>query len=350
VKKLLPGLSQSLIVAIAATFLSEHDHASAMLFALLLEMSVNFLSQEGKCVDGIHFAASKILRIGVALLGLKISIDEIIALGGNTVGMILITVGATICFGALVARFTNCAKSFGILTGGAVAICGASAAMAISAMLPPHPDRKRDTTLAVIGVTALSTIAMVLYPMFVAQFGLDHRQARIFLRGTIHDVAQVVGARYGISNETGDAATIVKLLRVAMLVAVITILSFSFRNSVDTESRRSTPVLPWFVAAFVMIVLINSATTVPPSLLTFAGDASRWALVLAIAAMGMETTLKDLVVVGWQPVAMLVSETVFLAAAVMISMKYLSRSGGSSWRTPWSRLTAIRALVSELRE
>ena len=72
-----------------------------------------------------------------------------------------------------------------------------------------------------IGVSALSTLAMVAYPMIVQALGLDPQQAGIFLGGTIHDVAQVVGAGYSLSPETGDAATLVKLLRVAMLLPVI---------------------------------------------------------------------------------------------------------------------------------
>ena len=82
--QLAPGLACAAIVAIAALFLSEHYGASAMLFALLLGMAMNFLGQEGKCIAGIHFAASTILRIGVALLGLRITFGEIAALGMST--------------------------------------------------------------------------------------------------------------------------------------------------------------------------------------------------------------------------------------------------------------------------
>ena len=113
----------------------------------------------------------------------------------------------------LLARRLGLKPLFGVLSGGAVAICGASAALAIASVLPRNDTRERDTILTVVSVTALSTLAMILYPVFATSIGLDHKQAGIFIGGTIHDVAQVVGAGYTISNETGDIATYVKLLQ-----------------------------------------------------------------------------------------------------------------------------------------
>ncbi len=201
---LAPGLICASVVAIAAMFMSEHYRASAMLFALLLGMALNFLGQEDKCVAGIQFAASTVLRIGVALLGLRITFGEISALGPNTALMVVAGVLLTILFGWLFSRFSSAEKHFGLLTGGAVANCGASA--------------------------ALSTIAMVVYPVIVGVMGFNPHRAGIFLGATIHDVAQVVGAGYSMGKDAGDTATIVKLLRVAMLLPVILVLSLMFRE------------------------------------------------------------------------------------------------------------------------
>lgn len=320
------------VVAIAAMFLSEHYGASAMLFALMLGMSLNFLGQEGKCVAGIRFAATVVLRIGVALLGLRITFVEIAALGLNTVLLIVATVVATILFGWLYARLTPHSTAgdhrFGVLTGGAVAICGASAALAIAAVLPAGEDHERNTSFTVIGVTALSTVAMIVYPILVTALGFTPHQAGIFLGGTIHDVAQVVGAGYSISKDTGDTATIVKLLRVAMLLPVILVLSVVYRErkrpgSADTVgSTKRPPLLPWFAVAFGLLVALNSFIAMPKPLLNFAGDASRFALVLAISAIGMRTSLRELAVLGIKPVLLMLAETVFLASLFAVLMKY----------------------------
>ncbi len=200
------GVLASLIIAIAATFLSEHYGGPVMLFALLLGMAFYFLSQEGRCVAGIEFASKRILRVAVGLLGAQITIAEIMKLGTAPVIMVVGAVVSTILFGALAARVMGLSRPFGILTAGAVAICGASAALAISSVLPKGENHERDTVFTVIGVTALSTIAMIVYPVIIAFFHLDHAAVGVFLGGTIHDVAQVVGAGFSVSEETGNVA------------------------------------------------------------------------------------------------------------------------------------------------
>lgn len=325
-KTLCPGLIAAAIVAIAAIFLSEHYGASAMLFALLLGMSLNFLGDEGKTVPGIQFSASIILRTGVALLGLRITFSDIAALGLPTTLCVIGSVVLTILFGAAAVRLTYAQRHFGVLTGGAVAICGASAALAIAAVLPRHPHHERDTSFTVIGVTALSTIAMVVYPIIVSLLGLDAKDAGIFIGATIHDVAQVVGAGYSVSKEAGDVATIVKLLRVAMLLPIIlglTILMRRTRQGPDAgREQKRPPLLPWFVALFAVLVALNSFVVLPRSVLAVASETSRVALVMAIAAIGMRTALKDLVALGWRPVALMVAETVFLAVIMTVAIKY----------------------------
>lgn len=331
IEKLAPGIICAAVVAVAAMFLSEHYGASPMLFALLLGMSLNFLGQEGKCVPGVHFAASAILRIGVALLGLRITFSEIAALGPNTGLMIVAAVVLTILFGWLYMRLTPGSTSsdwcFGLLTGGAVAICGASAALAIAAVLPAGEHHERNTSFTVIGITALSTVAMIVYPIVVSKLGFNPHQAGIFLGATIHDVAQVVGAGYSMGKDVGDTATIVKLLRVAMLMPVIVVLSLVFRaRALPTDAGaeaqgKRPPLLPWFAVAFGLLVALNSFVALPKPALNFAGDASRFALVLAISAIGMRTSLKKLVVLGLKPVLLMVVETVFLATIIAIMMK-----------------------------
>lgn len=317
-----PGILVAAVIAIAAMFLSEHYGGPVMLFALLLGMALHFLSEEGKCVAGIGFAASTVLRVGVALLGVRITLGQVADLGWATVALVMAAVIATIFAGIAAARMFSLHPRFGTLTGGAVAICGASAALAIASVLPRHANSERDTSFAVIGVTALSTIAMIVYPILVSAFGLDARAAGIFLGGTIHDVAQVVGAGYGMSKETGDTATIVKLLRVAMLLPVVFVVSLvTHMNSAETARRA--PLLPWFAVAFAVLVGLNSAGWIPANVQVAASEVSRWCLVIAIAAIGVKTSLKELSLMGAKPIALIVGETVFLAAVVLIALRLM---------------------------
>jgi uncharacterized integral membrane protein (TIGR00698 family) len=324
-----PGILMSVVVAVAAMSLAEQYHASAMLFALLLGMAMNFLSTEGACVQGIRFSASTLLRIGVALLGVRITLGQITALGVLPIAMVVLSVALTIALGILLARLLGYRNRFGVLTGGAVAICGASAAMAIAAVMAAHAEdnlKERATIFTIIGVSSLSTVAMVIYPMIVAALGLGHEPAGVFLGGTIHDVAQVVGAGYSMSKETGDVATIVKLLRVAMLLPVILIITLSYRKHHVAGSSDTSlpPVVPWFVAAFGLLVVVNSAGLIPASIQHALQTLSTWLLVISMSAIGMKAHLKDLATVGFKPILLMVSETVFLALLV-IAFIFLAR-------------------------
>jgi uncharacterized integral membrane protein (TIGR00698 family) len=322
-RMLFPGVLASAVVGAAATFLSQHYGAPVMLFALLLGMAMNFLSGDGPCAAGIDFTGRQVLRIGVALLGLRITFGQIADLGWHPVLLVVLSVGLTIAVSMVAARLLGFQSLFGLLSGGATAICGASAALALAAALPSHPLKERATLFTVVGVSALSTLAMIAYPMVANVFGLDARAAGVFLGGTIHDVAQVVGAGYSMSQETGDVATFVKLMRVAMLLPVIVFAVMLTRRRADEAAGPRPPLLPWFAVAFAVLVAINSTGWLPAQVTTVGNDASRWCLVMAIAAIGMKTQLRDLADVGLRPVALMLGETVFLAALVLALMRWL---------------------------
>jgi uncharacterized integral membrane protein (TIGR00698 family) len=325
-RSLFPGVLASAVVASAAAFLGQHYGAPVMLFALLLGMGMNFLSGDGPCAPGIEFSARTVLRLGVALLGLRITLAQVVALGWGPVVLIVLCVLLTIGLSMLVARALGFQTLFGLLTGGATAICGASAALALAAALPAHPQKERATLFTVIGVSALSTFAMVAYPMLVHWLQLSPQQAGVFLGGTIHDVAQVVGAGYSLSNETGDTATLVKLMRVAMLLPVIAFAAFVARahNAANGAAPgKRPPLLPGFAVGFALLAAVNSTGWVPHAVQALGNDASRWCLVTAISAIGMKTQLKELATVGFKPVALMIGETVFLAALTLALMRWL---------------------------
>ena len=332
-RSLFPGVMACAVVAAAATFLGQHYGAPVLLFALLIGLGMNFLSSESSSAPGIEFCARSVLRIGVALLGLRITFAQVATLGWQPLVLVVLSVAITIAVSVVVARWLGFEPLFGLLTGGATAICGASAALALSAALPAHPGKERATLFTVIGVSALSTFAMVAYPMLVKTLGLQPQAAGIFLGGTIHDVAQVVGAGYSLSPETGDAATLVKLLRVAMLLPVIVVATLITRaraasaaqasGDADLVAAKRPPLLPGFAVAFAVLVCVNSTGWVPHVVQTIGTDVSRWFLVAAIAGIGMKAQLKELVSVGLKPVLLMVGETAFLAGLVLVLMRWL---------------------------
>ncbi len=320
---LLPGVTATVVVAAAATFLAGQYRAPLMLFALLLGIAMNFLAEDGACRAGIELSARTVLRTGVALLGIRITFAQIAQLGWQPIALVVISIIATILVSTFVARRVGFHTLFGFLTGGATAICGASAALALAAALPAHPAKEKATTFTVIGVSTLSTLAMILYPMLVHVLQLSPVEAGVFIGGTIHDVAQVVGAGYSLSHQTGDVATVVKLMRVAMLLPVILCASMITRAQGGSHEQRP-PVLPWFAVAFLGLAGINSTGWISAELQNFGNDLSRWCLAIAMSAIGMKTQLKQLAAVGLKPVLLMVAETVFLAGLVLCLSRWLS--------------------------
>jgi uncharacterized integral membrane protein (TIGR00698 family) len=316
-KSLVPGLLVAALVAMAAAFLGGHYKGSMLLFALLLGLALHFLSEDQRCAAGIQFASSTVLRIGVALLGLRLTIDHVVTLGWQTVLALMVSVGLTIALGLLLSRLFKVGSNLGVLIGGATAICGASAALAISSVLPKSASLERDTALTVVGVTTLSTMAMVVYPIITQWLGFDSVMAGQFIGATIHDVAQVVGAGYSLSQSAGDAATITKLMRVAFLMPVLVVISLVVRahmaKSIGAARTVKTPLLPWFAVVFLVLMLINSTGWVPSLIQSAASDVSQAFLVLAIAGVGLKTSLQEVTQLGWRPVAMIFLVTLGLA-------------------------------------
>ena len=316
-----PGLLIAGTIALAATWLAQHYNSPVMLFALLFGMTFHFLYEEGRCIAGIEFASKAILRLGVALLGARITAAQIFALGLSPIVIVLLGMATTIGLGAWLSRGLGLSRGFGVLSGGAVAICGASAALAIASVLPRHRDSERDTILTVVTVTLMSTVAMILYPLLATALGFDHAHAGVFLGATIHDVAQVVGAGYSISPETGDVATYVKLLRVTMLLPVVFAIALVARRGSGGEGGKPAR-LPIFLVGFAALVVANSFALLPKIGTDLANDVSRWCLVTAIAALGMKTSFKDLAAYGWRPVALMATETLWIAAFSVVLIKY----------------------------
>ncbi|MDZ4392517.1 YeiH family protein [Cypionkella sp.] len=322
-----PGFAMSAVTAAAAQFLSEHYGAPAMLMALLLGIAFHFLSEEGACVPGIAFTSRTVLRIGVALLGARISVDLLIGLGPKLISLVVAGVILTILFGLICAQLLGRGWRFALLTGGAVAICGASAAMAIAAVLPKNQHSERNLIFTVLSVTVMSTLAMIAYPVIAARLGLSDLATGVFLGGTIHDVAQVIGAGFSVSDEAGQTATLVKLIRVTMLAPVVLVFSLVIRAYVPDDGvgdGKRPPLMPFFVLMFLLLAAVNSFGLIPAALQSLLPDLSRWALLISIAAVGMKTSLKTILDVGGQAMFLIVVETAFLAVFILCGIAHFA--------------------------
>lgn len=318
-RSLWPGFALPLLIMLGATFLSEHYGGPQLLYALLFGLAFHFLHQDARCRPGIEFCARTLLRIGVALLGARITLAQIGQLGIGPLATAALGIVSTIALGAWLARRFGLKTDFGLLCGAAVSICGASAALAVAAVMPKTEENERHTLLTVVGVTGLSTLAMIAYPLLAKVLRLDDTGAGIFLGGTIHDVAQVIGAGLMISHEAGDVAVIVKLFRVTLLVPVVAVLAWYWRqrsNAPSSGGRQA--LLPFFLIGFMALVLVNSLGGLTPRFTEALSQISRVCLVIAISALGIKTSFEELLKLGWRPMALMLVETLWLAAVFVV--------------------------------
>ncbi len=315
------GICVCAIGGMAAHWLSGHYNTPAMLLALLLGLAVHFLYEDETIALGIDYVAKNILRIGVGLLGLRIVFGDVVQGGWSGPIIVIIAMLATFVAGAFCSRFFGSSQIFAWLSAGAVAVCGVSAAIAICSVLPKRKQGDEELAVVIISVTALSTIAMIIYPLVASALSFDDQQAGIFIGGTIHDVAQVVGAGYSISDESGDIATYIKLMRVALLLPIVLLIGAMNRQEAGEEKRP--PLVPLFLVVFIALAGLNSFNLIPTVLSEIGISASRAMLVMSIFAIGVKSQLKDIFKVGPRPFLLVLIETFVMAFVVIAGLVIL---------------------------
>ena len=306
-KSYLSGLIIVTLISAISLFLSSYYSTPKLLFAILIGMSVSYLSNKKSFEKGIWLASDPVLKLGVSFLGFRLSLENIAQLGGMSLFFIFILISTTILFGYFFSLILLKNKDFGLLSAGSVAICGASAAIAIFSILPKNKIGTKDLSLVIISVTLLSTIAMITYPIIFDFIGANENQKGFLIGSTIHDVAQVIGAGYSVSEQTGIVATFVKMIRVSILPFLILFLLFLSRK--ESENFFS---IPWFLILFFIFCIINNIFSIPDKIITLINNFSNLCILFAISAIGVKTNFSLFAKISYKYFTLIVFETFFL--------------------------------------
>lgn len=317
-----PGLAMTTVAALAAAWLSDHYGAPRMLMGLLIGLAFNFANADTRLHPGLGFASKTLLRWGIVVTGLQVTVWQIIDLGWASFAWIAVMVALVTATGALAAKAFRLGSGFGVLAGGSVAICGASAALALSSVLGEKRSSQAQLTLVLVTISAASALAMSLYPVLAHMIGLTDRQAGWLVGGSIHDVAQALGAGYSFSDEAGETAAIVKLTRVALLAPALAAVALIF--PAEAGQKRARIELPWFVAGFLLLGAVNSFAPLPAVATGWAKIATQSLLLLAVTATGIRSPMQLLLNQGWRSaipvaVATVVAFGLSLAGALLIA-------------------------------
>lgn len=329
-RKLGPGLLLSALVAAAAMAAAPVVALAvaipAMVIALIIGIALNGVASRPVFQPGITFAVKKVLRWAVALLGLRIALGEIIDLGIGIAGLVVVSMTVTVLAGFLLARWLGQAPEYGALAGAGTAVCGASATLATATVLPDYRGKEADVAFTVVAVNALSTVAMVAYPLMCIWLGYDALTTGAMLGATIHDVAQVVGAGYAVSEPVGNTAVIVKLFRVFLLLPVVLAIGWYFARVGAPTGEAKVPV-PVFALVFLALCIVNSIMPSMPALMpvyepvrTVLVHASTAGLLIAIAALGLGTSVGAIRALGWRHLATVTGTTLVILAVVVVGI------------------------------
>jgi uncharacterized integral membrane protein (TIGR00698 family) len=324
--RLAPGFALSVAVAVgavaAAPLIAPAAPIPAMVIALIIGIALNPIAKRATFQPGITFCVKTLLRWAVALLGLRIALGEIIALGWGTALLVILAMAVTLVSGFLLARAFGQTDYYGALAGAGTAVCGASATLATATVLPAYQGKEADVAFVVIAVNALSTVAMVLYPPMCALLGFDATRTGAMLGATIHDVAQVAGAGYAVSEPVGNAAVIVKLFRVLLLFPVVVAVAWWFLRPKPPLSALQASV-PGFAIVFLVLCLLNSLLSAMPAaaslylpIKTILGYVSTGGLLIAISALGLGTSISAVASLGLRHVATVVATTLVILGVV----------------------------------
>jgi uncharacterized integral membrane protein (TIGR00698 family) len=313
-----PGIGLGLLLAALAFFATQGTRVPTLLVALLLGMAGAFVLTKPAFKPGNDVLAKPMLRIGVALMGFRITISDLQSLGWQPALIAIAAAFGTLALGYLAGRALKLPRATAFLTATSVAICGAAAALAIATVLARRPNSQveRDVVATVATVTILGTIAVILYPALCHLLGIPMIPSAVFLGASIHEVAQVVAASDVYGEAATPAATTVKMIRVAMMPVVIfgLLMILSSRDRKESDEEPSEATVPVFLLGFVAAIVVANTGWLTPSGIKALTQISSICLIVSMVALGANTSIKGVMAMGPRAVSALVIQTFIIAA------------------------------------
>jgi uncharacterized integral membrane protein (TIGR00698 family) len=315
-----PGLVLASAVAGAAYALRQLPGMatfSPMILAIVIGIAFhNLVGTPAWAKQGVSFSMRRLLRIAIILLGLQLTIAQVIEVGGRGIGIIAATLVATFAFTVWMGRLLGVDRKLAQLIAAGTSICGASAVIATNTVTNAHDE---DVAYAVACVTVFGSIAMFAYPLLPGLLHLDPHAFGLWSGASIHEIAQVVAVSFQDGQKAGQFGTIAKLSRVMLLAPVVIALGLIANRSAgkadqgaDTNSAR--PPMPWFVLGFVALVGINSVVSIPTEAKVWIAVITTFLLSVALAAMGLETDVRKLTAKGFRPALLGALAFLFIAS------------------------------------
>lgn len=316
-----PGLAAALAIAILATVLSRLTPRAIgpVLIAVLIGLAAsNLLRLPVTFVPGLSVATTRVLRVGVVLLGARISLGDVLSLGAMALWIAVACMTVAFLTVALLARVLRVPTRLAVLIGVGTAVCGNSAIMVTAPVIDADD---RETGFAVGTITLFGTAALLLFVLVGRLLDLPDEVFGFWVGLAINDTSQVVAAGAAYSPRALEVATVVKLVRNALMAPLIVLIAWwSIRSRVRTAGIEGAWVcssalkaFPVFVLGFLAVAALSSFGVISERVSSLAGEVSSFLIVTAIAAIGLTTDLREIRSVGPRPILVALGATAVLA-------------------------------------
>jgi uncharacterized integral membrane protein (TIGR00698 family) len=325
---ILPGLVLNSTIAGAAfglRMLPGMATFSPMILSIMIAIAFhNSVGTAAWAKAGVTFSLRRLLRLAIILLGLQLTSHQVVEIGGRGLGIIVATVFATFAFAIWIGRLLGVEAKLAQLIAAGTSICGASAVIATNTVTNAADE---DVAYAVACVTVFGSVAMFSYPLLPGLLHLDPHGFGLWSGASIHEIAQVVAVAFQDGQKAGEFGTIAKLSRVMLLAPmVIAIGLVAARGAKDGKSAAASsarPPVPWFVLGFLALVGVNSLVTIPPDAKAWIVAATTFLLSVALAAMGLETSIGKLMAKGVRPALLGALAFLFIATFSLTLIKMM---------------------------
>jgi len=320
VRAVAPGLAAACTIALASTALRNATGIAALnpvVLALAVGMAARAaLGASPALGPGVAFAVRPLLRAAIVLLGLNVTLGQLLDLGAGALALAVVVVAATLPFTVWLGGRLGVGRPLAQLIGAGTAICGASAIVAANQVAR---GRDEDVAYALAVITLCGSAAMLAYPLLAGPLDLDARAYGLWAGASVHEVVQAVGAAAAGGPEASQSGTVMKLARVVLLAPAVAALGLW----AGSGGGAKAPV-PWFAFGFLGLVALGSTGLVPGVLVEAVRALVPLMLAASVAALGLSTDLKALRARGGAPLVLGIASTLFIAGLALVGVVVIS--------------------------
>lgn len=307
--EVIPGFLLALLVAFCARFIESIlpiHLIGASVIALFIGMGINQIKKPSKKIQsGLKFTSKKILKFAIILLGASLSIGTILHVGKLSLTVMIFTL--LTCFGGgyYIGKMLGLDWKLSNLISAGTGICGGSA---IAAIAPVVDADDKDIAYAMSATFLFDMAMIIIFPILGQKLGLSDMAYGLWTGTAVNDTSSVVAAGYAFSEGAGDFATMVKLTRTLSIIPTVLVFSMISARlkrkenlNAKQEKVKLTNIIPWFILMFVAMAVINSFGIIPSNVSLLMKDLSKFLMVAALAAIGMNTDFNEMKKSGLNP-------------------------------------------------